>query len=476
MKKTSLALLLLLSGYSATAQVAAPARRPPAARRTAAPAKALATPPATIDPVEAQRIDELLTHYTADVGTRGAYGPLSKPTAAGSIRRYDKRVPGAIALVLRDGKVVYRKAFGVDDMFTQTPLRTDAIVRIASQTKAITSVGLMLLYDEGKFQLDDPISKYLPAFGNPKVLATFNEKDSTYTTVPAKGEVTIRQLFTHTSGISYPVVGSKEARAIYAKAGIPSGISTPTGSLAKSMDALGKLPLMHQPGERFSYGLSVDVLGRLIEVLSGQPLDQYLRAHLFEPLNMPDTWFYLPAARHARLAALWTEDAAKKTVPMMPQGGMFPNYPKASGGTYFSGGAGLSSTIDDYAHFLQMLLDNGTYNGRQLLKPATVTLITQNQMGAVSQGGNKFGLGFSIVSAQNAARQPGGLSEGSYEWGGIFGTTYWVDPKTRLVALIYTQKYPNSTGDDLANKFKTAVYQTFAPAATAPAPAAPAAR
>lgn len=471
MNKPSLALLLLLSGYDAVAQVAAPARK--AAQPKAAPAIA----PPVVDPVEARRIDELLTQYTADVGSRGAYGPLSKPTANGSIRRYDKHVPGAIALVLRDGKVVYRKSFGVDDMFSQTPLRTDAIVRIASQTKAITSIGLMLLYDEGKFQLDDPISKYLPAFANPKVLATFNPQDSTYTTVPAKSEITIRQLFTHTSGISYPVIGTKEARAIYAKARIPSGIGTPSGSLAKSMDALGPLPLVHQPGERFTYGLSIDVLGRLIEVLSGQPLDQYLRTRLFEPLGMKDTWFYLPADKKARLAELYTEDAAKKTVPMLPRDRMFPNYPKASGGTYFSGGAGLSSTIDDYAHFLQMLLNNGAYQGRQLLKPATVALITQNQMGDVSQGGNKFGLGFSIVTAQSAAKQPLGLSEGSYEWGGIFGTTYWVDPKTKLVGLIYTQKYPNSTGRDLADKFKAAVYQSFGPQTVAPAAStAPAAK
>jgi CubicO group peptidase (beta-lactamase class C family) len=379
--------------------------------------------------------------------------------------RPDKRVPGAIALVMRDGKVVYRKAVGYDDFVQQTPLRTDAIVRIASQTKAITSVGLMLLYDEGKFQLDDPISKYLPAFKNPKVLATFNEKDTTYTTVPAKGEITIRQLFTHTSGISYPIIGSKEARAIYAKARIPSGIGTPAGSLAKAMEALGPLPLMHQPGERFTYGLSVDVLGRLIEVLSGQPLDQYLRTRLFEPLGMKDTWFYLPADKKGRLAELYTENAAHQTVPMeplvQPLGRMVPDYPKASGGTYFSGGAGLSSTIDDYARFLQMVLKNGSCNGRQLLKPATVALITQNQIGELSQGGNKFGLGFSIVVPQNA-KVPG-LSAGSYEWGGIFGTTYWVDPKEKLVALIYTQKYPNTTSRDLADKFKAAVYEAFVP-------------
>ena len=153
---------------------------------------------------------------------------------------------------------------------------------------------------------------------------------------------------------------------------------------------------------------------------------------------------------------------------------MFPNYPKASGGTYFSGGAGLSSTIDDYAVFLQMLLNNGTYNGRRLLKPATVALITQNHIGELNQGNNKFGLGFSITSAESAATQQPGLSEGSYEWGGIFGTTYWVDPKQKLVALIYTQKYPSSTSRDLADKFKAAVYQSFAPGQKLPVPAAPA--
>ncbi|GAB2847320.1 serine hydrolase domain-containing protein [Hymenobacter ruber] len=445
MKKSAVVLLLLLSGPGAFAQVAAPARQ---ARRStpANPAAALAT----VDPAGARRIDQLLTEYTAAV-----------------------RVPGAIALVLRDGKVVYRNAFGVADLANQTPLRTDAIFRIASQTKALTSVGLMMLYDEGKFQLDAPIAKYLPAFANAQVLATFNPKDSTYTTVSANSPVTIRQLFTHTSGISYPVIGTREATAIYAKAGIPSGIGTPSGTLATWMDALGKLPLMHQPGERFTYGLSVDVLGRLIEVLSGQSLDQYLHKRLFEPLGMQDTYFYLPADKQARLVELYSENAAKQTVPMQPLGRMRPDYPKAKG-TYFSGGAGLSSTIDDYARFLQMMLNGGTYQGRQLLKPATIALITQNQMGAVSQGGNKFGLGFSITTPENA-RVPG-LSAGSYEWGGIFGTTYWVDPQQKLVGLIYTQKYPNSTGRDLAGKFKEAVYESFVPNQQAPAStAAPAA-
>ena len=451
MKRTPLALLLLLSGYGASAQVAAPVRK--AARASTVPApKQSAVAAATVDPANAQRIDQLLEEYTAA-----------------------NRVPGAIALVIRDGKVVYRKAFGLDDVAAKTLLRTDAIVRIASQTKAVTSVGAMLLFEEGKFQLDDPISKYLPAFRNAKVLATFNPADSTYTTVPARSEVTIRQLLTHTSGISYPVIGTKEATAIYAKAKIPSGIGTPTGTLSASMNALGPLPLFHQPGERFTYGLSVDVLGRLIEVLSGQPLDEYLRRRIFEPLGMRDTYFYLPTGKQQRLAKLYTEDAAKATAPMQPIGRMVPDYPKVAG-TYFSGGAGLSSTIDDYAVFLQMMLNNGTYHNHRVLKPATVALMTQNQIGELNQGDHKFGLGFSITTTQSA--NPLGLAEGSYEWGGIFGTTYWVDPKAKVVALIYTQKYPNTLGRDLAGKFKTAVYQSFLPEAatstTSTVPAMPA--
>ncbi|WP_324670803.1 serine hydrolase domain-containing protein [Hymenobacter sp. GOD-10R] len=366
--------------------------------------------------------------------------------------------PGAIAYIVRDGKVVYNKAFGVDDVAAKTALQRDAIMRIASQTKAITSVGVMMLYEEGRFLLDDPISKYIPAFANPKVLATFNEKDSSYTTVPAKREVTIRQLLTHTSGIGYAVIGSKEIKAIYAKAHVPSGIGTSEGSLATAMNALGPLPLVHQPGEQFTYGLSVDVLGYLIEVLSGQSLDEYFRQRIFEPLGMKDTYFYLPAAKQARLATLYTEDATRQTIKMGMRDVMMPDHPKVKG-SYFSGGAGLSSTIQDYAIFLQMMLNGGEYNGRRLLSPTTVHMMTINQIGEVEQGGgNKFGLGFSLTTAKTTGRL--GESEGSFEWGGIFGTTYWVDPKEGIVALLYTQKYRNSSAN-IQDKFRTLVYQAL---------------
>jgi CubicO group peptidase (beta-lactamase class C family) len=367
------------------------------------------------------------------------------------------RQAGVGVLVARNGRIVYYKAYGQDDVQAKTPLKRDAIYRIASQTKAIVSIGLMTLFEEGKFLLDDPISKYIPAFKNPKVLDKYNEKDTTYTTVPAKREITIRQLFTHTSGISYPSIGTKEAVAIYAKNKIPSGIGTPDGKLEDAINRLAALPLVHQPGEKWTYGLSVDVLGRLIEVLSGQPLDQFLRTRLFEPLGMNDTYFYLPASKQSRLTRVYTEDSTKTLRRLPSQGGISEDYPKQAG-TYFSGGAGLSSTLYDYAIFLQMMLNGGEYNGKRILSPTTVRLITTNQIGDINQGLNKFGLGFAITSERSAARLP--VSQGSYDWGGFFGTTYWVDPKEGVVALIYTQKVPNSYGD-LTDKFKVLVYQAI---------------
>jgi len=371
----------------------------------------------------------------------------------------DGRQPGISALLVRDGQVLYRKAFGLADVAADTPLTPEAIVRIASQTKALTSAGLMLLYDEGRFGLDEPVSKYLPAFRNPRVLAAFNARDSTYTSVPARAEITIRQLLTHTSGLSHPVIGSPEMGAIYAKAHIPSGIGTPGGLLATAVDRLATLPLAHEPGARFTYGLSVDVVGRLVEVLSGQPLDAYLKARLFEPLGMRDTYFYLPADRAGRLARLYTEDSqTKATVPMRPRDGLTPDYPLGQG-TYFSGGAGLCSTLDDYAAFLQMLLDGGTCRGRRLLAASTVRLMTGNQIGELMVGDRKFGLGFGLTTPTSAART--GLSVGSFEWSGSLGTAYWADPEQKLVVLLYTQKYPNTTAADLTDKFKRAVYAAF---------------
>jgi CubicO group peptidase (beta-lactamase class C family) len=363
-------------------------------------------------------------------------------------------IAGAAGFIARDGKTIYNKSFGINDIETKSILRRDDIFRIASQTKAITSIAVMMLFEEGKFLLDDPVSKYIPEFHNPNVLDKFNEKDTTFTTVPANREITIRDLLTHTSGIDYAGIGSKNMRAIYAKSGIPIGFVSEKILLGDKMRALGKLPLVHQPGERFTYGLNIDVLGYLVEVISGESLDQYFHKHIFEPLGMTDTYFYLPPSKFSRLVKAYTEDRNHHLIKL-PADSM--NYPLVEG-TYYSGGAGLSSTTKDYAIFLQMLLNKGNYNGKRYLSRHTVELITSNQIGDLNLERDKFGLGFQITTAKGQSTL--GISEGSFSWGGYFSTTYWADPKEHLVCLLFMQQNPLSHSE-IQNKFKALVYQAL---------------
>jgi CubicO group peptidase (beta-lactamase class C family) len=363
-------------------------------------------------------------------------------------------IAGATGLIARDGKIIYNRSFGLNDLENKSPMQTDAIFRIASQTKAIVSIGLMMLFEEGKFLLDDPISRYIPEFANPKVLDKYNEKDTTFTTVPAKREIRIRDLLTHTSGIDYSGIGSPEMRAIYTKAGIAGGFGSDKLTIGDDIKKLGKQPLVHQPGEKWTYGLNVDVIGYLVEILSGEKLDKYVKMHILDPLGMNDTYFYLPAEKHARLVKVNTENVSHKVISMPQE---FVNYPLLAG-TYFAGGAGLSSTTKDYAVFLQMLLNKGEYNGKRLLSRRTVELITSNQIGDLNLGADKFGLGFEITTKQGQTQL--GVSEGSFSWGGYFGTVYWADPKERLVCLLFMQQFPLSHGE-ISNKFKALVYQAL---------------
>jgi len=371
------------------------------------------------------------------------------------------RTNGAVALIVRDGKIVYQKAFGCNDAEKKEPIRVDDIYRIASQTKAITSVAVMMLYEEGKFLLDDPISRYIPEFAHPQVLDKFNAADTTYTTIPAKTEITIRQLLTHTSGISYAQIGTKEANAIYAKNNITAGLgASKEHVLATDIKKLAKLPLIFQPGEKWSYGLNSDVLGYLVEVLSGMSLNEFFRTRIFEPLGMKDTYFNVPPEKQNRIANIFAE-AGGRLFPAPPvafvNGMIRTDYPK-SGTTYFSGGAGLSSTALDYAIFLQMLLNGGEYNGKRVLARNTVRLMTMNQIGDIDFGGNKFGLGFQITTEKGSSILP--TPPGVFEWGGYFATTYWADPKEKLIGILYRQ-LSGSTQGDAAGKYKVMVYSAI---------------
>jgi len=399
--------------------------------------------------------------------------PVLKPEVAGfsaqRLQRLDHAMNewvqkewmnGAVALIIRNGKVAYYKATGYDDLSTKTPLQKDGIFRIASQTKAITSVAIMMLFEEGKLLLDDPVSKYLPGFKNEVVLDKFNPADTTYTTVPAKRDITIRDLLTHTSGIGYAQIGSKEATAIYAKNNITAGIEVTNSTLLDAMKRLGPLPLMHQPGEKMTYGLNTDLLGCLVEVISGTTLNDFLRTNIFEPLGMKDTYFAIPPDKAGRLVNLYTEDSLghlKKSEGGLLNGPSVANFPLLKS-TYYSGGAGLSSTIYDYAVFLQMLLNGGKYDGKQLLGRNTVRMMTMNQIGELDWGGNKFGLGFEVETAKGSAQVP--AQEGTFSWGGAFSTSYWVDPKEKMVLLFYRQLQDGSHWD-VVEKFRALAYQAI---------------
>ncbi|HEX5654109.1 MAG TPA: serine hydrolase domain-containing protein [Chitinophagaceae bacterium] len=368
---------------------------------------------------------------------------------------------GGVGLVIRDGKIVYYKAAGYDDLQIRTPLARDGIFRIASQTKAITSVAIMILYEEGKLLLSDPVSKYIPSFKKQTVLDKFNAADTTYTTVPVQRDITIKDLLTHTSGIGYAQIGSREANAIYAKYGLTAGIAVTNETLLQAMSRLGTLPLLHQPGQKWTYGLNTDLLGCLVEVISGKSLDEFFRARIFEPLGMKDTYFMVPDSKAKRLVNLYREDSTgqlvKSTGQMLNGNLVGPDYPLKRS-TYYSGGAGLSSTIYDYAIFLQMLLNGGIYNGKRILSRNTVRMMTMNQIGdLVFRNDDKFGLGFQLVSEKNG-NVP--AQAGTFSWGGAFATSYWVDPKEKMVLLFYRQLQRTTKGE-VVEKFRALAYQAI---------------
>jgi len=367
-------------------------------------------------------------------------------------------VKGVSTIVVKDNQLLQYKAYGYSNAETQTPMQPNDLFRIMSQTKAITSVAIMMLYEQGRLSLDEPVSDFIPAFKHPVVLNTYNAADTTYTTIPANKEITIRNLLTHSSGIDYADIGSAAMRAIYAKANIPSGLGEFNATLLDKMKTLAKLPLAFQPGERWTYGLNTDVLGCVVEVISGMSLEQFFTKKIFEPLGMKDTYFNVPASKASRLTTVYTEDAQHQVIPWaLSFRNINPNYPLTPK-HYFSGGAGLTSTAYDYAVFMQMLLNKGKYNGVQILSPATVDTMVTEQLPFLINGRDNFGLGFEITSKKSAASGP--RSEGSFGWGGYLGTVYWADPKEKLVCLFMIQQTPNSHGE-LEKKFEELVYQSL---------------
>ncbi|TXK46092.1 serine hydrolase [Pontibacter qinzhouensis] len=364
----------------------------------------------------------------------------------------------ATGLIVHNGKIIYNKSFNQAHSGSKAA-GSKTIFRIASQTKPITSVAAMQLVEAGKLSLHDPISKYLPEFADAVVLNQFNATDSSYTTVPAKRPITIRDLLTHTAGIEYAGPGDSKLSAVYARAGLPSELVTDRAAFkSKILNKLATLPLAHQPGEKFTYGFSTDILGCIIEAVSGKTLDAYFSAYIFEPLGMDDTYFYLPVNKQAQLAEIQTENAQQLSIDWKYDSFIAVDFPKASG-TFYAGGEGISTTTHDYAKFLQMLLNGGTYNGKRILSGKSVELMTQNQIGDLALDGDKFGLGF-MVTTLHGKQHHFGLPEGAYTWGGFFGTNSWVDPKNQLISVLFLQQWPISHSE-IHDKFKVLVYQAL---------------
>lgn len=370
----------------------------------------------------------------------------------------DRQIPGAVALVARNGVIVYHKAFGLAEAGTGRNLRKDDIFRIASQTKAITATAVMMLWEEGKFRLDDPISDYIPEFKDPQVFDTFNASDSSYTTIPANREITIRHLLTHTSGLGYGAIdGDERFRKIYQKAGIVDLFTTRPLTIGENVRKLARLPLHHHPGEQYTYSEGLDVLGYFIEILSGMPLDEFFRTRIFDPLGMDDTWFYLPREKHDRLVEVQTFQDGE-WVRYTPSIDYDPDYPVKGAGAFFSGGAGLCSTAKDYATFLQMYLNLGELNGIRLLSRTTIRVIMANQIGELRvHPGEYYGLAFGVFNEQGEAIGGQG-SAGTFEWGGYFNTQYFADPQEQLIGIIMKQTQETS-GDQTAWKFSQLVGQ-----------------
>ena len=369
-------------------------------------------------------------------------------------------IPGVVSLVARNGKIVHWKAYGMADNQAGRSLKRDDIFRIASQSKAITSTAVMMLWEEGRFQLDDPISKYIPEFKNPQVLKTFTYRDTTYTTQPAKSEITIRHLLTHTSGIGYGVIdGDERMKMIYQKAGVTDLFTTEKITIAESVKKLAKLPLHHEPGEKYTYSEGLDVLGYFIEVISGLPFDVFLKTHIFDPLGMQDTRFYLPDGKAGRLVAVQQKNN-KGQWERYPVTFYDPDYPVKGAKSFFSGGAGLSSTAKDYATFLQMYLNGGEYNGVRLLSRTTVESILGNQIDNIwgEKPDKVFGLAFSVVTPEGQTK--GGIgSAGTFDWGGYFNTQYFADPREKIIGILMKQTQ-GRVSDDTGWKFRQLVGQS----------------
>lgn len=368
-------------------------------------------------------------------------------------------IAGAVALVLRDGRPVYEKAVGWADRESGRRMTTDAIFRIASQSKAITSTAVLMLVEEGKISLQDPVSRFIPQFAHTTVAT---RADTGRRISPAKRQITIHDLLTHTAGISYGtdslVAPLYAAKGLGPAAGWGWYTADKNEPICTTMERLASLPFVSQPGERWVYGYNIDILGCVVERASGMPLDQFIRTRITDPLGMKDTFFFIPPEKKQRLVTVYMNDSAGnlRRAPEGPRGqGHYVDGPRRS----FSGGAGLLSTAHDYARFLQMIANGGQLDGARILAPRTVRLMTTNQIDTLMKSWapcSGFGLTFGVHDRFGCDEF---LSEGSYFWGGAYGSSYFVDPREHLIIVFMENRLPRNS--ERGDNFPTLVYQAL---------------
>ena len=370
-----------------------------------------------------------------------------------------KKYPGAVTLIAKNGKIIYESEVGWSDSLRTEPYRKDHLFRMASMTKPIVSVAAMQLIEQGKLNLDDPVGKYITSFNETGVLTDFNPADSTYTSKPSESTPTIRQLLTHTAGVPYGFMNPSVNGAIYDKNDIPDLSTNLNMDIKDVAYKLGDLPLMHEPGKKWMYGLNTDVLGRVVEVASGEKLDNYIRTNITKPLGIERLDFYFDSSEKKNLTKVYIpmKDGTNMQVDQM--GKMYiADYPTDGAKSYLSGGSGMTGTARDYLLFCQAMLNNGELDGAQILKKETAKSMHEDQLGSVPYpwGPMTFGFGFDV--AKNHPFRP----KGTYSWGGAFSTVFWIDPVNDLIVIQLRQVLSSPFNNDINAKLEKIVYSALA--------------
>lgn len=367
------------------------------------------------------------------------------------------RIAGAIGLIARRGKVGYFETYGFQDKEAAIPMREDTIFRMYSMTKPITGVAVLILYEEGKFFLTDPVSKYLPEFANMKVALVENDSETgkAYRSVPAQRQITILDLLRHTSGIDYRGPFDIDGKLVYEKIGTNNTDQT----IAEMVKKIAQSPLVHQPGVMWEYGLSMDVLARLVEVVSGKTYDKFLDERIFKPLAMVDTGYNVPSDKASRFARLYAPDGQSIKVSTSPAQSAY-----LKPAVNFGGGSQLVSTARDYLRFCQMLLNGGELDGVRILSRKSVELMSADHLGDMPRGtdlmGPGYGFGLTVAVSRGAGRTGATGSAGEYFWGGAAGTRFWIDPKEQMIGIFMIQILPH-TNLTYGTQFRQLAYQAI---------------